>query len=105
PPRRRTACQVTRMLAATPSATATGPCHGRPGTAGTATTATASQPAYPASGVTVPLTRAPIPSGRAAGTPRRQASAIPTRPAAVAAATPATTAYHGRVSISASAAT
>ena len=76
PPNRRTAC---RTSSSAPRAARrrrrAGPCHGRPGTAQTAATATTTASHGQRTGAgTVPATSAPRPSGRAAGTPRRQAS-------------------------------
>jgi hypothetical protein len=99
PPSRRTACRSTPSAAARPAATASGSVQpsGSLVTAAEITTAAiaaataASVAATAIAGRTVPATIAPSPSGRAAGTPRRQAqvsASLPVTTAAISAASP-----------------
>ncbi len=99
PPRRRTACRCIASAAARPATTASGNVQpsgslvtvAEISTAATAAAVTASVAAATVTGRTVPATSAPSPSGRAAGTPRRQAqvsASLPVITAAISAAGP-----------------
>jgi hypothetical protein len=99
PPSRRTACRSSASAAARPATTASGNVQASGSlvalaeisTAATAAAVTASAAAAAIAGRTVPATSAPSPSGRAAGTPRRQAqvsASLPVTTAAISAAGP-----------------
>ena len=99
PPSRRTTCRSTARAAARPAATASGNVQpsgslvalAEMSTAAIAAVMAASVAAAAIAGRTVPATSAPSPSGRAAGTPRRQAqvsASLPVITAAISAAGP-----------------
>ena len=103
PPNRRWVCADSAITSAAATATASGPCHGRPGTAATPATASAVHHSGATHAGCEPATVAPSPPGRAAGTPRRAHQANPARPVAAASAV-AAIATAGRALSAASAA-